>query len=162
MVVKPRVKPRHTLHPVTMSTFTFHAVQTLQIGQEDNPRIDVRGEQLILTATRGNDQIMITAPLSSVMPQVAHTTVMTPKRRQKQVRRTKPAGSDNRRRGENSPISKLKDSDIREIRAMAVDPTYIRGFSSTYAMIKDLADTYKVHVTTIYKIVRNEAWKHVS
>jgi len=100
--------------------------------------------------------------LSSVMPQVAHTAVTTPKRRQKQVRRTKPAGSDNRRRGENSPISKLKDSDIREIRAMAADPTYTRGFSSTYAMIKDLADTYKVHVTTIYKIVRNEAWKHVS
>jgi hypothetical protein len=56
----------------------------------------------------------------------------------------------------------LKDSDIREIRAMATDPTYTRSFSSTYAMIKDLADTYKVHVTTIYKIVRNEAWKHVS
>lgn len=162
MVVKPRVKPRHTLQLATMSTFTFHAVQTLEISQEDNPRIDVQGEQLILTATRGNDQIMITAPLSSVMPQVAHTTVTTPKSRQKMVKRTRPTSNENRRRGENSPISKLKEADIREIRALAANPAYTRNFSSTFAMIKDLAKIYKVHVTTIYKIVRNEAWKHVS
>ena len=45
---------------------------------------------------------------------------------------------------------------------MAKDKAYMAGFGSKYAAMLDLSKTYKIHVTQIYKIVNNQAWKTVS
>lgn len=149
-----------------MSPFAFHAIQTLDIEAADNPRIDVQNDRLILTATRGADCIRITAPLNSVVTsvpvQAQEVAVAAPKpkakRPQKYKARIQTWGFQP---GENSPNSKLKESDVREIKALIKDPSYMETFTSEHAALKDLAKIYKVHFTTIYQIVRGSTWKHV-
>jgi hypothetical protein len=148
-----------------MSPFVFQAVQTLDIGASDNPNIDVQGGKLILTATRNGDQIRITAPLNSVIPTVEATPIATtsdiathPQRRR---RRRSYNAAHHVPRGEKSPLAKLKESDVREMRALAKDPSYRNSYSSEHAMMRDLANTYKVHLTTTYSVIRGTTWKHV-
>jgi hypothetical protein len=142
-----------------MSPFVFQAVQTLNIEATDNPNIDVQDGKLILTAIRNGDRIRITAPLNSVIPTVQATTVRTARRQRKygataQEIRKMP-------RGEESRLSKLKEADVREMRALAKDSSYRNSYSSEYAMMRDLAATYKVHLTTVYSVIRGATWKHV-
>lgn len=149
-----------------MSPFEFHPIQTLDIGEKDSPCIDIQAEHLILTATRGNDRIRITAPLSGMLPNRASTPAPTEK-----VKKAPAAKRPNKYRaqvqtwgfkaGEQSPNSKLKENEVREIKVLAQDPSYLNTFSSEYAAFKDLAKVYRVHYTTIYQIVRGATWKHV-
>lgn len=149
--------PAH--YHLTMSPFSFQAVQTLNIEANDKPHIDVQNGKLVLTATRGNDQIRIVAPLNSVIPQIAATTVKKPKPK----RRFKPfRSSENIRVGENSPLSKLKESDVREIRSLISDASYARTYSSRHAMMQELANVYNVHYTTVYSIAEGKTWRHVT
>lgn len=147
-----------------MSPFVFHAIQTLDIEAADNPRIDVQQDRLILTATRGADRIRITAPLNSVIPTIPTQAqeVSAPKIKAKRPQQYKARIQTwGFQPGENSPNSKLKESDVREIKTLAKDPSYLKTFTSEHAAIKDLAKAYKVHYTTIYQIVRGATWKHV-
>ena len=143
-----------------MSPFVFQAVQTLNIEATDNPNIDVQDGKLILTATRNGDQIRITAPLNSVIPTVQATTVKT--RQSPQRRRyTRSHVVRNMPRGEESRLAKLKEADVREMRALAKDASYRNSYTSEHAMMQDLAKTYKVHLTTVYSVIRGATWKHV-
>jgi hypothetical protein len=47
------------------------------------------------------------------------------------------------------------------MRALAKDPSYRNSYSSEHAMMRDLANTYKVHLTTTYSVIRGTTWKHV-
>lgn len=142
-----------------MSPFVFQAVQTLNIEATDNPNIDVQDGKLILTATRNGDQIRITAPLNSVIPTVQATAVKAPRRQRRYATTTHPLRK--MPRGEESRLSKLKEADVREMRTLAKDPSYRASYSSEYAMMQDLANTYKVHITTVYSVIRGATWKHV-
>lgn len=149
-----------------MSPFTFHAIQSLDITEADSPNIDVQDDLLILTATRGADRIRITAPLSSVVP--TGTTKNTapaeapdrPMRRRTQY--TSTVRTYGFKPGEKSPMAKLKEAEVREIRTLAADQSYINSFRSEHALMKDLAQAYKVHPTTVYQILRGTTWKHVA
>jgi len=145
-----------------MSPFNFQAIQTLDITKEDNPHIDVRDGQLVLTAERGHDRIMIIAPLNSVLPKVASTNVRRPARRRRQnpmKNQTLPATDS--RVGEKSALAKLTEAEVREIRAMAADKNYRKEFKTPQAMYHALGEVYKVHFTTVYNIVHRQTWKHL-
>ena len=158
MVVKLRAKPKRTLPLVTMSSFNFHAIQTLEILPEDKPNIDVQNGRLVLTASRGDDQIMITAPLNSVVPVAAKTTVKTsrPARRQKTI-----TSKSDLRVGENHKLAKLTEKDVRKIRQLTSNPEYMKQFTSIYAVSKEIAKGLNVHFTTVMKIIEGRSWKHV-
>ena len=158
-----------------MSPFNFQAIQTLDIETEDNPKIDVQNNRLILTATRDGDQIRITAPIKSFIAsseqafqQVGQPLQQTnsQKRKARSRRRKTHYTTVNRssgfKSGEESPNSKLKETDVREIRTLANDHSYRNTFSSEHAFFKELAKAYNVHFTTIYQIVRGATWKHVA
>jgi hypothetical protein len=141
-----------------MSSFNFHAIQTLELDTSDNPNIDVQNGRLILTASRGKDQIMITAPLNSVVPTAVHTTVKPPKsiRKRKAI-----AFSEKHRRGENHSLAKLTEAQVREMRALAADNSYMSSFTSKYAALKELADMFKIHITTVSNILGGKTWRHI-
>ena len=141
-----------------MSSFNFHAIQTLEILPEDKPNIDVQNGRLVLTASRGDDQIMITAPLNSVVPVAAKTTVKSPRpaRRQKVI-----TSKSDLRVGENHKLSKLTEKDVRKIRQLTSNPEYMKQFSSVYAVSKEIAKGLNVHFTTVMKIIEGRSWKHV-
>jgi hypothetical protein len=142
--------------------FSFQAVQTLKITAEDRPSIDVQEGQLVLKATRGDDQIMITAPIGSVLPSVKSASVKTARRARRRVNRTSSTGSRMRyNSGENNKLAKLNEDTVREIRSKASDLGYLKQFSSEYACMKQLAADYGIHITTVYGIVRRNSWKHV-
>lgn len=141
-----------------MSPFNFHAIQTLELDTSDNPNIDVQNGRLILTASRGEDQIMITAPLNSVVPVAVQATVKTPRRAK---RRNHARNHSNHPKGENHSLAKLTEASVREMRALAADESYMASFPSKYAAIKELADVFKVHFTTVSKILDGKTWKHI-
>ncbi|NBR23507.1 MAG: hypothetical protein EBU08_06995 [Micrococcales bacterium] len=146
-----------------MSPFNFQAIQTLDITKEDNPHIDVRDGQLVLTAERGNDRIMIIAPLNSVLPKVDSTTVRRPaRRRRRSPIKNQTLPSTDPRVGEGNALSKLTETEVCEIRALAEDPDYRKEFKSPSAMYMAIGQVYKVHFTTIYNVVHRQSWKHVN
>lgn len=139
-----------------MSPFSFHAVQTLEIGPDDCPQIDVQNGRLVLTASRGSDQIMITAPINSVIQPTATTTVKKPRRARRRIN-----SNQNFRTGENHALAKLTEADVRKIRALAADPSYASQFTSLYTMSKEIAKGLNVHFTTVMKIIEGRSWRHV-
>lgn len=154
----------------TMSTFDFKSIYSLEIKEEDSPSIDVRDGHLILTAERGDDRIMITTPINSMMPQVAPavTTVRkvgskphATRKRRYNARRGKMLDPSHRSVGENSPASKLTEASVRELRALAKDEDFVKSFSSRQAMLYDLAKAYHIHWTTVWNIINYRSWKHV-
>lgn len=150
-----------------MSTFDFSSVYTLDLTKEDNPSIDVRDGTMILTAMRGEDRIMITTPLNSVItpvaPVVAATQVSTPRQgyRRRRRSRNRQLSRDHGSVGENSAMSKLNEASVKEIRALYADPSYRQGFNSRQGALNDLATVYDVHWTTIWNIVNRKSWKHI-
>ena len=140
-----------------MSPFSFHAVQTLEIGPDDCPQIDVQNGRLVLTASRGGDQIMITAPINSVIQTTSATTVKSTRR----ARRRRINPDQNYRTGENHVLAKLTEADVRKIRALAADPSYASQFTSIYTMSKEMAKGLNVHFTTVMKIIEGRSWRHV-
>lgn len=130
--------------------FNFQAIQTLRITADDHPNIDVKDGNLILTAVRGEDQIMITAPINSVIPAAKSTTVKKPQNR---VRRL--SGRKAR------PLAKLNAELVREIRAKANDREFMNQFNSINAAYVQLGKDYGVHLTTIYGIIRRHSWKNI-
>lgn len=142
-----------------MTSFQFRAVQVLDLTTKDSPVLELNGDQLTLTATRGAERIVINATIGAntdILKQSAKVVNLTPKKK-------KPHKTPNREylRGESHPKSKLTEQDIHEIRELFNDTGYRMGFSSTYEVYLDLGKTYKVHYTTIYKVINGSSWKHV-
>lgn len=168
--MQPKSTPPWDTPNQTMSTFDFKSIYSLEIKEEDSPSIDVRDGHLILTAERGDDRIMITTPIKSMLPQVAPvvTTVRTEGKKARSMRRRhfssnkgKRLDPSHRSVGENSPASKLTENAVREMRALAIDKDFVKSFSSKQAMLYDLANAYKIHWTTVWSIVNYKSWKHV-
>lgn len=125
--------------------FNFQAIQTLRITADDRPNIDVQDGNLILTATRGEDQIMITAPINSVIPTAKAVSVKNPRRAARKAK----------------PLAKLNADLVREIRAKAADRNFMNQFNSINSAYTHLAKEYGVHLTTIYGVIQRYSWKNV-
>lgn len=144
-MVKPAGRTQaHTA--ISTMPFNFQAVQTLKITAEDAPNIDVHDGYLVLTATRNNDQIMITAPINSVLPSVKAATVKTPKNGK--MRRSR-------------PLAKLNADRVRELRSKAASPEFLSQHNSTHAAYCQLAKEYGIHLTTVYGVVNRHSWKNI-
>lgn len=145
-----------------MSTFQFKAVQLLQLGESDNPTIQLEDGTLTISANRDGDQILITTPVPSTFELTKQISQPMPEKRVVKTSRRKNRYWDrNAPRGEDHVKSKLKEQDIREMRALFRDEKYRKGFGSLYAMYIDIAKAYDVHYTTVYKIVHGQSWRHV-
>jgi len=147
-------RPSHTPTP-TMTSFNFQSIQSLEISAQDNPTIDVRDGRLVLTANRGQDRIMITAPLQGILPKVAATTVKTATKSKTYVSRR------DGNRGSNNPIAKLNEEVVREIRKLFNDKTFVNSYPNITAMHEDIAKDYNVSTAAIYQVYKNITWKHV-
>lgn len=154
-----------------MSPFNFEPVQILDIKPEDNPQIDVKDGLILIKASRGNDRIVISAPLQSVLPAPAQTTVRhtTSSAVKHRVYQRKPAIApgtilppSHGAVGENSVNAKLTETEVREMRALASDPSYASTFSSKQKMLYDLSKVYKIHWTTVRNILIGTSWKHIA
>jgi len=128
--------------------FNFQAVQTLKITAEDSPNIDVHDGYLVLTATRNNDQIMITAPINSVLPSVKAVEVKANKKKSKRGRLFR-------------PLAKLNPERVIELRSKAASPDFMGQFKSVNSAYCQLAKEYDIHLTTVYGIVNRHSWKNI-
>jgi hypothetical protein len=147
-------RPSHT--PLsTMTSFNFQSIQSLEISAQDNPTIDVQDGRLILTAERGQERIMITAPIQGIVPKVSKTTVKTPTKNRTYVSHR--YGN----RGSNNPIAKLNENAVREIRTLFNDKTFVNSYPNITAMHEDVAKDYNVSTAAIYQVYKNITWKHV-
>ena len=142
-----------------MSPFNFQSIQSLEISKDDHPEIDVRDGRLILTAQRGTERIMITAPIASMVPVVAKRSVkVSGKTGTNKTARLAPT---DRRVGENHALAKLTEADVREIKNIIKDSKFCKSFKNQTALYQELGKAYKVHFTTIANIAKGSSWKHV-
>lgn len=145
-----------------MSTFQFKAVQLLQLSATDNPVISIEDGTLTITAHREGDKIYITTPVPSTSP--LSSQLQKPKAAQiapKIVRKKPRYRHSNAPKGEAHSKAKLTEQDVREMRSLFGDSEYRKGFGSIYAICEEIAKAYGVHVTTVYKIVHGQSWRHV-
>lgn len=138
-----------------MNRIEFSSIQLLSLTESDNPTITLDQGMWTLVANRNGEQIMITAP--DVRNQLPKTQPVSYQRRVKKNRRK----VDLIPRGEDHPKAKLTEEDVREIRNLFVDPDYRREFDNDHQVLIDLAKVYRIHYTTVYKIVNNQSWKHI-
>lgn len=141
-----------------MTYFTFKPIQTLVLSKDDNPRLAVKDGVLTITATKEGETLLISAP----MPMVASTPVV------KTTVKNQTTGKIQQRRhgshlpsGEQHPLSKLTEKEVREIRAMAADASIRNSYSSHNKFLVELGRMYKVHFTTIAHIINRVTWKHI-
>ena len=148
----------------------------LELSQDDNPDIDVQGNQLVITAKRGSERIKIVTHLSDknkenietislkphqlqVIPAV--TTVRTPQRRGKHPLKGAVLPSTDKRSGENNHLSKLTIQKVKEIRELAEDPEIMKAYGSRTNFCVEIGKVYNVHFTTIANILNRVSWKHI-
>jgi hypothetical protein len=139
-----------------MTSFNFHSVQTLAISENDHPVINVRDNQLILTAERGSERIMITAPLQSILPAAVVTKVKAAKRTKVHASTGVPKSV-----GTANAMAKLNDEPVKSIWSFLDDPDFVAGYTSVTAMYKDIAKAFKVSPWAIKNIHEGLSWKHV-
>lgn len=139
-----------------MTSFNFESIQTLAISEQDHPVIDVRDNQLVLTAQRGAERIMITAPLQSIVPAAVVTKVKTAKRLV-----VSPLVDVPKNVGTANSMAKLNDEAVESIWSFLNDPDFVATYSSVTAMYKDIAKAFKVSPWAIKNIHTGVSWKHI-
>jgi hypothetical protein len=142
-----------------MSPFNFQSIQSLEISKDDHPEIDVRDGRLVLTAQRGTERIMITAPIAGMVPVVAKRTIKAVGR--KSAPKVTKLPATDKRVGANHALSKLTEADVRQIKNMLKDRKLINSFKNKTKLYQELGKAYKVHFTTIANIACGSSWKHI-
>jgi hypothetical protein len=149
-----------------MSPFNFRSVQSLELSSEDKPTVRIENDFLVLTATRGDEQIQITAPVSFSMP--VTTTVTAPNRADRRLVRKPssrigiPVRGGEKRAGELNKMAKLTDAAVREIKMILADPGMVKKYKNRHALYQDIAKAYGVHHATIKNVATNISWKHIT
>jgi hypothetical protein len=146
-----------------MAPFNFHSIQTLEISQADSPIIDFKDGRLVLTAVRGDERIMITAPMVNNQPRLTTVTTKTiqPKTTRRKVHRQVLPAND-KRVGATNPLSKLNEEKVREILLLLSGKEMRRKYSSAAAFYTEIGKAYGVGHHTICNIDRGVSWKHVA
>jgi hypothetical protein len=168
-----------------MAPFNFHSIQTLEISNADNPIIDIKDGRLTLTAVRGDERIMITAPMGDnnarfdeqqctvrgqnnarfadnnarFAPEVVKPIQRKTKRRKAYVQ-VLPA--TDKRVGESNPLAKLNEASVREILALLADKNMRDNYQTVGAFYSEIGKAYGVCLHTISNIDRGISWKHVA
>jgi hypothetical protein len=148
--------PSHT-PTSTMTSFNFQSIQSLEISAQDKPTIDVRDGHLVLTAERGEERIVITAPLQGIMPKVSSTMVKAPKRG-----KISPLSGRSLHRGRDNGMAKLNDDSVREIRTLLADKSFVKSYKNVTVMYKEISKSYNVSPWAIKNVAENLSWKHVT
>ena len=144
-----------------MSPFNFRSVQSLELSNDDNPTVTIKDNILVLTATRGAEQIQITTPIK--FSTVIQNTVTAPVRsRDYSSRKGISIAGGEKRVGEKNKMAKLTDAAVREIRMILADEGMVKKYPSKHALYKDIAKAYGVHMYTIKNVANNISWKHIS
>lgn len=155
-----------------MAPFNFSSVQSLDLNPEDNPQIDIKKDQVVITAQRGDERIMITAKIPGVNVPVVATTVSTPGKKPVQVShqiiqskqhplKGAVLPASDKRTGENNALAKLTAKQVLEIRELASDPDIVKAYGSLTNFYTEIGKVYNVHFTTIGNIVNRQSWKHL-
>jgi hypothetical protein len=146
-----------------MAPFNFHSIQTLEISQADSPTIDVKDGRLVLTATRGDERIRITAPLNHRFPTVTQTVVkaMRPKTtRRRSLVQILPI--EDKRVGASNHLAKLTDEKVKEILILLGDTKSRASYPNKQQFYSAIGDVYGVGYHTVGNIDRGISWKHVA
>ena len=146
------------VHTQPMTTFNFQSVQCLDLQCEDNPSIDVKDGRIVLTAQRGEERIIITSPLSGLMPGATKTYLKAPARAKAA---TTSYARRARNQGQKNPISKLTEADVLEIRELAKDSLIQGKHQSKMKLYEELAQAYRVNKYTIKNVVERISWTHI-
>ena len=145
-----------------MSIFSFQPVQTLKLSVEDNPNIEIKEDHLYLSAQRGGESILISVPAEAILPitsRIQHTRVKTPSR--KAVRQVGNVTGVHYSVGSDNKMAKLNEENVRDIRTLLQDKSFVSSYKNVTQMYKDIAKTYKVSPWAIKNIHENVSWKHV-
>jgi hypothetical protein len=144
-----------------MSPFNFRSVQSLELSNDDNPMVTIKDNILVLTATRGTEQIQITTPIK--FSTIIQNTVTVPvRRRDYSSRKGVPIAGGDKRAGEKNKMAKLTDSAVREIRMILADEGMVKKYPNKSALYQDIAKAYGVHMYTIKNVATHVSWKHIS
>lgn len=148
-----------------MAPFNFSSVQSLDLNPEDNPKIDIKKDCVVITAQRGDERIMITATLPNVSTAVAATTVSMPGKKPVQVKHHPLKGvtlpATDKRTGENNALAKLTAKQVLEIRELASDSDIVKAYGTRTNFCMEIGKVYNVHHTTISNILNRTSWKHI-
>jgi hypothetical protein len=146
-----------------MAPFNFHSIQTLEICQADSPIIDVKDGRLVLTATRGEERIMITAPLTNRLPVVAQTVVKSVRPKVKRRHSLIPTlTADDKRVGASNHLAKLNDEKVKEILLLLGDKEDRKNYPNRQQFYTVIGEAFGVGYHTIANIDRGVSWKHVA
>ena len=146
-----------------MAPFNFHSIQTLEISQADSPIIDIKDGRLILTAIRGDERIMITAPMVHNQPRLTTVTakpVQRKAKRQQFHRQVLP--TTDKRVGATNHLSKLNEEKVREILMLLNDKEMKRKYQTIASFHAAIGKSYGVGQHTVNNIERGVSWKHVA
>lgn len=143
-----------------MDPIEFRAIQLLAFTEEDRPAI-IRSQGVwTLLAQRNGERIMITAPDLEAVDPATHLSNLRPRPVTRTVRRkSRPYAKV--AKGEMHPKAKLREEDVIEMRSIFKDGMKNNEYESEHKLIVAIADAFKVHYTTVYKIIRGQSWKHV-
>jgi hypothetical protein len=146
-----------------MAPFNFHSIQTLEISQADNPIVDIKDGRLVITAVRGDERIMITAPMGNkqdrLIPAVAKSVTNKSKRHKTYVRMLP---VNDKRVGETNHLAKLNESQVREIIELLADKEMKKKYQQVSTFYAEIGKIYGVGLHTISNIDRGVSWKHVA
>jgi len=147
-----------------MAPFNFHSIQTLEISNADNPIIDIKDGRLTLTAIRGDERIMITAPIRNSNAQLAPAIAVKPVQRKAKRRSAyiQVLPTSDKRVGESNPLAKLSEASVREILALLADEKMRDNYQTVGAFYSEIGKAYGVGLHTISNIDRGISWKHVA
>jgi hypothetical protein len=158
---RKRIKPLHTLLLSAMASFNFRSVQSLELLSTDNPVLTLQNTSFVLTATRGTEQIQISAPIDLLKVVNQSVTVSTQSFKVKTRKITKPMPGGDKRVGELNGQAKLTNAAVREIRSIAADKGLRDKYPNKTAFYREIAKAYGVNFYTVMNVIRRISWKHI-
>lgn len=145
-----------------MSIFSFQSVKTLKLSVEDNPHIEIKEDQLYLSAERGGESILISVPAEAMLPitsKIQKTKVKVPSKTIKS--RVENVTGLHYSVGSDNKMAKLTEENVRDIRTLLNDKDFVNSYRNVTQMYKDVAKSYKVSAWAIKNVAENISWKHV-
>lgn len=139
-----------------MTSFNFRSIQSLELSDNDNPVLTFEKNSFLLTATRGEEQIQISAPID-LLKVVNHT--ITGAKPRKFIGHM-PGGD--KRQGEANGQAKLTEAAVREIRMIASDAQLRNKYPNNNSFYKEIAKAYGVNMYTVINVVKRISWKHIN
>jgi len=158
------------------SPFQFKQIQTLNIRSDQNPRVSIESELMVITANINSIETVITVPVDCLIknkdgsevkpfPLKSQSKVSSLRSKQIQSPRIKNrffVNSGKKRQGELNGMAKLTEKQVVEIKEILKDKSYISTFTNKGQFYDEVAKAYNVTRACILAIKTNTTWRHVS